>query len=620
MRSAPAGRRHVSRLGSLLACLMLLLLVAAPATATAAPSPSDGPIAGVDGVLLSAGYRHTCGVRTDGFAECWGHNGSGRSSPPADVTFTSISAGYRHTCGVRTDGFAECWGDDRDGQSTAPADVAFTSISAGIYHTCGVRTDGTAECWGSNSDGRSYVGQATPPAGTCTAISAGGRHTCGVRTDGFAECWGNDRDGQSSAPDGVTFTSISAGNRHTCGVRTDGFAECWGSNSDGRSYVGQSTPPAGTFTSISAGGRHTCGVRTDGFAECWGSDYDGQSSAPGGVTFTSISAGGFHTCGVRTDGFAECWGDDYFGQSPAPDGLVFGDRTGPSIVSSRSPAPNDAGWHNGPVTISYVCTDGWSGVASCPAPVTVDTDGADQDVSATGSDRAGNTTTVRDVISIDSAAPVLVGMSVDLMVEAAGPSGTTVDFAVPTVTDSVDSDPVVACDRASGSTFPIGVTTVECTAIDSVGNSSTATFDVTVDEVAVAEVAATFDVAEVMVVDTVRPSLVFSDELTSRGSVTATGVDGAVVGYAAPVSDDPDATVSCDRASGSMFPVGVTTVMCTATDSVGNVTIAGFDVEVAAAELAATGVGSVPTGAGALLLLAGGGLLLVRTRRTRVIG
>jgi hypothetical protein len=57
------------------------------------------------------------------------------------------------------------------------------------------------------------------------------------------------------------------------------------------------------------------------------------------------------------------------------------------------------------VTISYTCTDGWSGVAACPVPVTVDTDGRDQDVTATGSDFAGNTTTVSDVVSLDSAAP-----------------------------------------------------------------------------------------------------------------------------------------------------------------------------------------------------------------------
>ena len=61
--------------------------------------------------------------------------------------FASVSAGGLHTCGVRTDGAAECWGDDYYGQATPPSGQ-FASVSAGLFHTCGVRTDGAAECWG----------------------------------------------------------------------------------------------------------------------------------------------------------------------------------------------------------------------------------------------------------------------------------------------------------------------------------------------------------------------------------------------------------------------------------------------------------------------------------------
>jgi hypothetical protein len=472
----------------MLACLVLLLLAAAPAIPTAistgAPPSSDGPIAGVDGVLLSAGGFHTCGLTDpDGFAECWGRDDSGRSSPPAG-TFTSISAGLYHTCGVRTNGTAECWGRDSYDQSSPPDDVTFTSISAGGDHTCGVRTDGFAECWGWD-----HRGQSSAPAGvTFASISAGDYHTCGVRTDGTAECWGRDYYGQSSPPAGVTFTSISAGTFHTCGVRTNGFVACWGWDVDG-----QSSPPAGvTFSTISSGLVHTCGVRTNGTAECWGYNFFGQSSPPAGVTFTSISAGNYHTCGVRTDGTAECWGYDYYGQSLVPDGLLFVDRTGPTVASSRSPAPNDAGWHNGPVTIGYVCTDGWSGVASCPAPVSVDTDGRNQEVAATGSDRAGNTTTVRDLVSIDSVAPAATiasttietgqinGTATDTL---SGPALVTVTLrdalgiqAVSTVTATLvcnapDTADAIACTWTADA--PSGVWVVTVTATDLADNTVT---------------------------------------------------------------------------------------------------------------------------------------------------
>ena len=77
--------------------------------------------------------------------------------------FASVSAGWFHSCGVRTDGSVECWGVNVDwegnvvGQATPPGS-SFTSVSAGWFHSCGVRTDGSVECWGNND-----FGQADPP-------------------------------------------------------------------------------------------------------------------------------------------------------------------------------------------------------------------------------------------------------------------------------------------------------------------------------------------------------------------------------------------------------------------------------------------------------------------------
>ena len=61
-------------------------------------------------------------------------------APPAS-SFASVSAGWQHTCGVRSDGSVACWGSDRFGQATPPAG-SFDSVSAGWQHTCGVRSDG----------------------------------------------------------------------------------------------------------------------------------------------------------------------------------------------------------------------------------------------------------------------------------------------------------------------------------------------------------------------------------------------------------------------------------------------------------------------------------------------
>jgi HYR domain len=60
-----------------------------------------------------------------------------------------------------------------------------------------------------------------------------------------------------------------------------------------------------------------------------------------------------------------------------------------------------------------------------------------------------------------------------------------VTFENPTATDIVDASVPVSCDPSSGSTFPAGTTTVTCTATDDSGNSTSASFTVTVSRLAV---------------------------------------------------------------------------------------------------------------------------------------
>ena len=49
----------------------------------------------------------------------------------------------------------------------------------------------------------------------------------------------------------------------------------------------------------------------------------------------------------------------------------------------------------------------------------------------------------------------------------------------PTATDNVDISPDILCNTESGSTFPLGVTIVECAATDAAGNSAVCSFTVT---------------------------------------------------------------------------------------------------------------------------------------------
>jgi hypothetical protein len=94
-------------------------------------------------------------------------------------------------------------------------------------------------------------------------------------------------------------------------------------------------------------------------------------------------------------------------------------------------------------------------------------------------------------VTVDNTAPVIVVTAEDesiitdgITVEADSPLGKIVNFNA-VATDAHDGDVAVTCIPVSGSQFPIypvGTTTVTCTASDAVGNVATSTFTVTVED------------------------------------------------------------------------------------------------------------------------------------------
>lgn len=165
----------------------------------------------------------------------------------------------------------------------------------------------------------------------------------------------------------------------------------------------------------------------------------------------------------------------------------------------------------------------------------------------------------RDVLGPPDVTPPTITAPADITVEATGPGGTVVSYD-----SSAGDDVAVAtsgCAPASGSTFAIGTTTVTCTATDTSANTTTLTFVVTV-------------------ADRQPPALALPASLSAH----ATGSAGAVVQYGASASDAVGvASLACVPPSGATFPVGTTTVTCTASDAAGNSASGSFAVTVAAA-------------------------------------
>lgn len=169
-------------------------------------------------------------------------------------------------------------------------------------------------------------------------------------------------------------------------------------------------------------------------------------------------------------------GVTYPGIAPTSENV---DITPPSIIGQRSPAANANGWNNSVVTVTFQCADDISGLApgSPPAPIAVSAQAADQSVTGTCTDRAGNSASATvSGINVDLLPPTLTVPSVRI-VNATGPTGTNVSYVV-AATDLLDPNPVYMCGPASGAIVPIGDATVNCTATDRAGNATTASFPV----------------------------------------------------------------------------------------------------------------------------------------------
>lgn len=178
-------------------------------------------------------------------------------------------------------------------------------------------------------------------------------------------------------------------------------------------------------------------------------------------------------------------------------------------------------------------------------------------VGLAASDAAGNTGTASFTVTVvDTTAPVIAALE-NLVVEATSASGTTVSFTA-TASDSAGLV-TITTSPASGSVFPLGSSTVAITARDAAGNTATSSFTVTVR-------------------DTTGPVITTTDTIVAE----ATSAAGATVTFTSSATDLVSGTVTATAtpASGSVFPIGNTTVSVTAIDTAGNRTTDAFTVTV----------------------------------------
>ena len=136
---------------------------------------------------VSLGQHHSCAIDSNSRAYCWGdswdnNTATGQTSYPKipkrihkpngsanwDATFIDIAAAQEHTCAIKTNGVAYCWGndsygslgklsvknDDRQYPVKVSGNKTWVSIATGEWNTCGINDDQYLFCWG-----KSLLGQ-----------------------------------------------------------------------------------------------------------------------------------------------------------------------------------------------------------------------------------------------------------------------------------------------------------------------------------------------------------------------------------------------------------------------------------------------------------------------------
>jgi hypothetical protein len=166
--------------------------------------------------------------------------------------------------------------------------------------------------------------------------------------------------------------------------------------------------------------------------------------------------------------------------------LLGEDNDRPLISSLVVPAANAAGWIARAATVTFTCSDQTTEISQCSDPVTLSNDGAQQTVTGTAIDGAGNSATTTVTVNIDHTGPAITFVNPPEIVS------TTSLTITGTVTDALSGASAVTCNgiaaTLSGGSFQCsatlsaGVNVVDVYASDVAGNTTRKTLAVSLDQ------------------------------------------------------------------------------------------------------------------------------------------
>ena len=185
---------------------------------------------------------------------------------PASPGSWTYAAGDDHTCVVKSNTDAMCWGSNSRGQLGINVEGGVPTVPTTVV--------GTVEPWRLHPDQRWR--RSTPAR-------------CGRTAQ--MDCWGDFGDGGAHELPGSASAAchpaveVAAGGRHTCVRHADGTVGCFGANARGQlgrgttsSWSNQIQPVLGLtgVTSLDADENSTCATTSANTSKCWGDDTWGQ--------------------------------------------------------------------------------------------------------------------------------------------------------------------------------------------------------------------------------------------------------------------------------------------------------------------------------------------------------
>lgn len=232
------------------------------------------------------------------------------------------------------------------------------------------------------------------------------------------------------------------------------------------------------------------------------------------------------------------------------------DHTPPVVNAGPDVTIEATGPAGAPFTLSPTVTDDSGSVRSVViSPLLANYPLGKTVITVTATDGSNNVGTGSMTLTVvDTTAPVVTPPAT-VTVEATG-AFTEVSTGTATAVDAVG---VTSITSTAPAKFSVGTTLVTWSAYDAAGNKGTA-------------------IQEITVRDTTPPVL----SGLANQVLEATAASGATASYSVIATDLVTAapTVACTPASGSVFPIGTTTVICKATDAAGNYATGSFSVKV----------------------------------------